>query len=262
MQNNKYEFKQEYDTSINIIGSIKELDTIINLLKAELYPDLYDKEKVKQELDIRSEKSISRIEHGVRKAFLSFKDEDHEKFIYKLFGKQLSKFDMAFILYWQFLVINPLFREITEEVFVKYYFDGRAYIDSEDILGFIIELKKERKEIDWSESTLKIIANKYLNLMTKLGFIEKEGRKLTFSYLSMSPNMQILLLYFSRFYPPFSEGRLSNALAKLSFMPEEDLVQRYKVLSKEGWFNMSYNGEFISIDFNNDIESVIDALFE
>ena len=262
MQNNKYEFKQEYDTSINIIGSIKELDTVINLVKAELYPDKYNKERVKQDLGIRSEKSTSRIEHGVKKAFLSFKNQEHEKFIYKLFSKQLNKFDMAFILYWQFLVINPLFREITEEVFVKYYFDGRAYIDSEDILGFIIELKKERKEIDWSESTLKIIANKYLNLMTKLGFVEKEGRKLTFSYLSMSPNMQILLLYFSRFYPPCNESRLSNTLAKLSFLPQDDLVQRYKTLSKDGMFDMSYNGEFISIKFNNDIESVIDALFE
>lgn len=262
MQTNKYEFKEEYDTSINIIGSIKELDTIVSLLKAELYPDLYNRDRVKLNLEIRSEKSVSRIEHGVRKAFLSFKNEEHEKFIYKLFSKQLNKFDMSFLLYWQFLATNLLFREITERVFVKYYFDGRAYIDSDDILGFLVELKKGSLEIVWSELTLKVLASKYLNLMSKFGFIKKEGRRLEYSYITLSSKMQVLLLYFSRFYPWESNSKLSNELAKLSFIPQEDLVQRYKVLSKEGLFDMSYNGEFINIEFNNDIESVIDVLFE
>ncbi len=46
MDSEAYSHEQQYDTSINIIGSIKELDTISNLIKAELYPDIMDIEMV------------------------------------------------------------------------------------------------------------------------------------------------------------------------------------------------------------------------
>lgn len=261
MDSEAYSHEQQYDTSINIIGSIKELDTISNLIKAELYPDIMDIELVKRELGIRTEKSISRVEHGVKKAFLSFVSEEHEQFFYKIFGKDLNKADMSFILYWQLLVNNPLFREITSGLFVKYYFEGRVHIETDDVLGYVVELKNKNGIVDWSESTIKIIANKYLNLMVKFGFLEKKGRKRVFVYVTLSPELQVIALYFSRFYPSGSSSVLSNELAKLSFIPQDDLVHKYKKLSKNGLFDMSFNGEALAFKLNDDIERVIDVLY-
>jgi len=262
MESEAYSHEEQYDTSINIIGSIKELDTISNLIKAELYPDIKDRELIRQELGIRTEKSISRIEHGVKKAFMSFVSDEHERFFHKIFSKDLNKADMSFILYWQLLVTNPLFREMTSGLFVKYYFEGRVYIDTDDVLGYVVELRNKNESVVWSESTIKIIANKYLNLMAKLGFLEKKGRKKVFVYATLSPELQVIALYFSKFYPSGSSNVLSKELARLSFIPQEDLVHKYKKLSKNGLFDMSFNGEALTFNMNDDIERVIDVLYE
>lgn len=97
--------------------------------------------------------------------------------------------------------------------------------------------------------------------MAKFGFLEKQGRKRVFVYAALSPELQVIALYFSRFYPSGSSNVLSNELATLSFISQDDLVHKYKKLSKNGLFDMSFNGEALAFKLNDDIERVIDVLY-
>lgn len=262
MSPSPYIVEDRYDTDINIIGSIKEINHIVFLIKVMLFPNFTKEEFINNELGARASKSVSRIQNGVESAFLSFRGEEHEAFFTKLLSKDIPQTDIYFILYWQFLVNNLLFREITSELFIKYYFAGRAYLDKDDVLGFIKELKSKNISISWSESTLEVIASKYLNLMTKFGFLEKEGKKRVFKYISLSPELQVLSLCFATFYPSGDTNSLSNDLVKMSFIPQDDLVYKYKKLSMNGMFNMSFSGNVLKVDFNDSFERVIDVLYK
>lgn len=253
-----------YNTAINVIGGLRDCTVIFKAVDSHFSQSDSLKELVNQrnEFNLRTEMSRTRIEREVRKVFLQFENEDHQELIQGIFSERVPLQDKELVLVWQFALNNRLFRDITSRVFVKAYYSGRASISKEDITAYLKEflLKNESLQISWSESTINTLSTKYLNLMSKLGFLST-GRVKSFKHIRPSSEVQVLFLYFAKLFSPSASNILTNELLPISFIPSVDIHDRLKKLSLKGLFNMNFNGVALNIELTHSYKGVCDALY-
>lgn len=254
-----------YNTAINVIGGLSDSSVIFNAIDAHfsVLDTFNDFINNRNEFNLRTEKSRTRIEREVRKTFLQFKNEDHQVLVKEIFSNDIPLQDKKLALVWQFSLNNRLFREIMTFVFIKIYYSGRACISKDDITAYLKELIRQYSshQIDWSESTINTISTKYLNLMSKLEFLTP-GRVKSFRHIRPSSEAQVLFLYFAKLFSSSSSNILTNELLPISFIPLEDLQGRLKKLSMKGFFNMNYNGVCLNIELFHSYKGVCDALYK
>lgn len=254
----------DYNTAINVIGGLRDCSVIFKAIDAHFSQSDSLEELINQrnEFSLRTEGSRTRIEREVRKSFLQFENEDHQELIHGLFSERVPLKDKELVLMWQFALNNRLFRDITSRVFVKAYYSGRSSISRDDVTAYLKEFlqQNESMELNWSETTIVTISRKYLNLMSKLGFIST-GRVKSFNHIRPSSEAQVLFLYFARLFSPSTSNLLTNELLPLSFIPMEDIQDRLKKLSLKGFFNMNINGVALNIELTHSYEGVCDALY-
>ena len=253
-----------YNTAINVIGGLRDCSVIFKAIDSHFSQSDTLKVLVNQrnEFNLRTEKSRTRIEREVRKAFLQFKKEDHQELIQGIFSDRVPLKDKELVLIWQFALNNRLFREITSRVFVKTYYSGRANISKDDILAYLKEFLRQNKslQISWSENTINTLSTKYLNLMSKLGFLST-GRVKSFRHIRPSSEAQVLFLYFAKLFSPSTSNILINEMLPVSFIPYEDIQDRLKKLSLKGFFNMNFNGVALNIELTHSYKGICDALY-
>ena len=253
-----------YDTAINIIGGLKDCSVIFKAIDSHFSESDTFKELVKNrnEFNLRTEKSRTRIEREVKKAFLRFINQEHLDLIKGIFRDRVPLRDKELVLVWQFALNNRLFREITANVFVKTYFSGRAAISKDDIIAYLKEFlsQNEHLQISWSESTINTLSTKYLNLMSKLGFIST-GRVKSFKHIRPSSEVQVLFLYFTKLFSPNVSNLLANGLLPISFVSLTDIQERLKKLSLKGFFNMNFTGVALNIELTHSYKGICDVLY-
>jgi hypothetical protein len=222
------------------------------------------KELVNQrnEFNLRTERSRMRIEQEVRKGFLQFKNEDHQALIQAIFTERVPLQDKELFLVWQFSLNNRLFREISSRVFARIYYSGRASISKDDITAYLKEFlhQNESLQINWSENTINTLSTKYLNLMSKLGFLGP-GRVKSFERITPSSEAHVIFLYFAKLFSPSASNILKNELLPVSFIPSYDVHDRLKKLSLKGFFNMNFNGVALNIELNHSYKGICDVLY-
>lgn len=260
-------FKDEpgsYDTSINVIGGLKDMNYIFKAFDSyfssnDSFNDLI---KERNELNLRTQKSRIRIERGIRLGFLQFKGHEHKDLIQCIFKKNTSPQDKELILFWQFALNNRLFREISIRVFSRVYFSGRTSLSKDDIKAYLKDFLSEggKPGISWSESTINTLSTKYLNLMTKLNFLTS-GKIRNFKHIKPSSEAQILFLYFAKLNQPDVNDILKNEMLPLLFIPKEDIQKRLKKLSNKGYFNMEFNGVNLNIQLTQSYKGICDVIY-
>jgi hypothetical protein len=253
-----------YNTDINIIGSLKDCSVIIkaiasNFDESDSVDELMNE---RNEFNLRTDKSRKRIEASVNKSFLQFKNQDHEDLIKAIFSDRVPQQDKELALLWQFALNNQLFLDLTSHVFVKNYYSGRIGISKDDIIAYLKEFISQNKSLDisWSENTINIIGAKYLNLMSKLGFLNT-GRDKTFKHIRPSSEVQVLFLYFANLYAPNQKNILTNDFLPIGFIHSDDLQARLKKLSLKGFFNLTFNGVDLNIELTHSYKGICDALY-
>jgi hypothetical protein len=255
---------ESYNTAINIIGGLRDCSVIFRATDSHFNQSDSLKKLVSErnEFHLRTEKSRTRIELAVRKAFLQFRNDEHQSLIRGIFNDHVPLLDKELALVWQFAMNNRLFREITSEVFVKVYYSGRVSISKDDIVAYLKEFlcKKESLQINWSEKTINTISTKYLNLMSKLGFLST-GRVKSFKHIRPSSESQVLFLYFAKLFSPAVNNILSNEFLPISFMPVEDIQDRIKKLSLKGFFDMNFNGIALNVELTHSYEGICHVLY-
>lgn len=253
-----------YNTAINVIGGLRDCGVIFKAIDSHFSQSDSLKELVNQrnEFNLRTELSRTRIEREVRKAFLHFKNEEHQELIKGIFDERIPLQDKELVLVWQFALNNRLFRDITSRVFVKTYYSGRTSISKDDIIAYLKEFirQNESMQISWSENTINTLSTKYLNLMTKLGFLSN-GRVKSFKHIRPSSEAQVLFLYFAKLLSPSGSDILNNELLPISFISSEDIQDRLKRLSLKGFFNMNFNGVALNIEITHSYKGVCDVLY-
>ncbi len=253
-----------YDTAINVIGGLRDFNVIFKAIDSHFSQTDSFEELLNQrnEFNLRTEKSRARVELEVRKAFLHFENENHKELISGIFSERVPLQDKNLVLVWQFALNNRLFREITAKVFVKTYYSGRTSISKDDIIAHLKEFPRQNESLPicWSEITINTLSTKYLNLMSKLGFLSS-GRVKSFRHIRPSSEAQVLFLYFAKLFSPSANNILTNELLPISFLPSEDIQDRLKKLSLKGFFNMNFNGIALNIELTHSCKGICDALY-
>lgn len=253
-----------YDTAINVIGGLRDCSVLIMAIESHFSQSDNLKELVNQrnEFNLRTERSRTRIEREVRKGFLQFSNQEHQDLIRGIFSERVPLQDKQLFLIWQFALKNRLFREVTSMVFAKTYFSGRASLSKEDIIAYLKEFLSQNKslQISWSENTINTLSTKYLNLMSKLGFVSSSRIK-TFNHIRPSSEAQVIFLYFAKLYAPNNSNILTNELLPIGFISSGDFQERLKKLSLKGIFNMNFNGVALNIELIHSYKGVCDVLY-
>jgi len=252
-----------YDTTVNVIGSLKDCNVIYSAMHAHFsisdsFGNLINQ---RNEFNLRTEKSRSRIEAAVNKAFLQFYNQEHKDLLKSVLSKDVLPHDKNFLLIWQFSLNNKLFREITSKVFAATYFSGRAGIKKDDITAYIKEfIITNKSELKWTENTITMIAMKYLSFMSKLNFVTA-GYKNLYNNVKPSSEALVLFLYIAKLFSPQSSNILENDLLPICFITAEDIKDRIKRLSLKGFFNMSFNGIALNIELIHSYKGICDVLY-
>lgn len=255
---------EKYDTAINVIGGLSDCGVILKAIDAHFSQSDSLKQLVHQrnEFNLRTERSRTRIEREVRKAFLQFKNDEHQALIRGIFSQRVPLQDKELALLWQLSLNNRLFRKITSGVFIETYYSGRASISKNDIAAYLKEFLHQNQavQIDWSENTINTLSSKYLNLMSKLGFLEP-GRVKALKHIRPSTEAQALFIYFAKLLPQSSSNILTNELLPVSFIRTEDVQARLKKLSLKGYICMNFNGVALNVELLHSYEGICDALY-
>jgi hypothetical protein len=254
----------DYDTTINVIGGIKDYGNIYKAIEAHVSEKDSFQELIldRNEFNLRTEKSRLRIQKAIEVAFLNFQNQNHLDLFNGLFKRSVPLPGRELILFWQFSLSNRLFREISTEVFTKIYFSGRASLSKDDITAYLKEFLSQNKHLNlrWSENTILTLSTKYLNIMTKLNFLEGARTK-TFKYISVSAENLTLFLYFARLHNSESQNILKNEILPLSFVSPEDLLERLKKLSMKDFYKMNFNGVDLNIELIHSYKGICNVLY-
>jgi hypothetical protein len=253
-----------YDTTINIIGGLSDCALIYTAIDTYFSQgdSIRDLAASRNEFNLRTEKSKSRVELAVRRSFLQFYNQDHKDLIQAIFQHNLPLPERELILFWQFSLNNLLFREISSQVYIKAYLSGRSGLTKNDITAYLKEFVSHNTalKLKWSESTINTLSTKYLNLMAKLSFVEGKRIK-SFRQIRPTAESLILFLYFAKLFDPNTRNILKNEFLPLSFMVIGDLNDRLKKLSMKGFFNMDFNGISLNVELTHSYKGICDVLF-
>jgi hypothetical protein len=253
-----------YDITMNVIGGLSDCSVIYKAIDSFFSREDSNRDLAshRNEFDLRTERSRTRVELAVRRSFLQFYNQDHKDLIQTIFQSNMTLPERELILFWQFALNNRLFREISSRVYIRAYLSGRAGLSKDDITAYLKEFLSQNKELNlkWSESTINTLSTKYLNLMTKFNFMEGKRIK-SFKPIRPTAEALCLFLYFAKLYDPLSNNILKNEMLPLSFIVIEDIRDRLKKLSLKGFFNMDFNGVALNIELTHSYKGICDVLY-
>lgn len=187
-----------YDTSINVIGGLSDMGAVFQAIDAFFRPDASARDLAAQrnEFKLRTERTKRRVELAVRRTLLQFSNQDHEDLFRAIFQSKTPIEEREAALFRQLSLNNRLFREISLRVFLPAYFSGRAGLSRDDIIAWLKDFLSRNRDLNlnWSETTISTLSTKYLNLMTKLNFLEGVRIK-SFRHIRPSGESLVLFLY-------------------------------------------------------------------
>ena len=121
--------------------------------------------KHNNEFDFRTEKSRKRFLSVLNSAFVNEENRKLNELVAVLIDNlKNNQQAQGIILFWIFSLQNQLFYELNQQLFLNYYYQGRAELPKEDVIAYIKDLISRTSELKgkWSEITIETIASKYL----------------------------------------------------------------------------------------------------
>lgn len=232
----------KYDTGVNIIGSIPDYADMIRYI-VSLESDEKD-----INFSFRTSESTRRFRFAIGAYIMKFKNDAHKSLFMKaMSNSELSLQEKFIIIFWQLTCSDLLFRRITEDVFMKAVYQGRSTIQGEEILAYLHYIKQtEPKDLDWSESTLKVVSGKYLTLLKKLGLAEGTIKK-QIRHPLITDELFVWFIRWCQLVCP-EDRTLHNPYIRFSFMDEETIIRRLKKIENIKYWNISQIGNDITID--------------
>ena len=253
-----------YNTDINIIGSIPDYHLIYKALPL-LLSDPKELENIlviNNEFDFRTEKSRKRFLSVLNSAFVSKnKTIDELASVLMLYFKN-DENAQALLLFWLFNTNNKLFFELNRDVFLKYYFQGRAELPKEAVIAYIKDLISRVDDLKgkWSEITIDTIASKYLTILKKLKLLEGNQKK-KFTLIRVSDELLAVFIHLIDLLENRKGNFLEDDFLGFTFISKDNILDRLKRIGKKDWVKINFNGVTLQVEsvFNNN--NIIDGIF-
>ncbi len=254
----------QYNTDINIVGSIPDYHLIYKALPLVLN----DPKKLENilvtnnEFDFRTEKSRKRFLSVLNSAFISKNKTTDELASSLMIHFKNDENSQAVLLFWLFSLNNKLFFELNRDLFLKYYFQGRAELPKEAVIAYIKDLISREDDLKgkWSEITIETIASKYLTILKKLNLVEGNQKK-KFTLIRVSDELLTVFIYLIDLLENRKGNFLEDDFLGFTFVSKENILERLKRIGKKDWIKLNYNGVTLQVEpvFNNN--NIIDGIF-
>jgi len=234
--------KPIYTSDINVIASIPDFNLINDVISAfanEKAEDYINEEIFKQNIyGIRTLKSRERFLSAIKKVFIKFKTEEHQKIFYALFTQNNFVNLKRVALYFQFAFNDQLFYELNTKVYMKLYKAGRLTVPKDEFIAYLYDLRDNKIDIQkWSNSTLDIIASKYLTLLKKLGFLKGRFRK-EFCTIDLDDPTIIYMVYLLKSLGNINPDIMKNPYLDILPCSQDNLYKRIKKISLTDYFKI------------------------
>ena len=253
-----------YNTDINIIGSIPDYHLIYKALPLLLNnpKELETILVTNNEFDFRTEKSRKRFLSVLNSAFVSKNKAIDNLASDLIFHFKNDENEQAILLFWLFSINNKLFFELNRDVFLKYYFQGRAELPKAAVIAYIKDLISRVDDLKgkWSEITINTIASKYLTILKKFKLLE--GNKIKkFTLIRVSDELLAVFIHIIDLLENRKVNFLEDDLLGFTFISKENILDRLKRIGKKDWVKLNFNGVAIQVEpvFNNN--NIIDGIF-
>ncbi|HUX56889.1 MAG TPA: BrxA family protein [Bacteroidales bacterium] len=258
----------KYNTDINIIGSIPDYHLIYKALPLILNTEgngIVAMEKLlvtDNEFNFRTEESRKRFLRVINSAFVN-KNHDinllGSKVIEQLKNNEGSQ---ALVLFWLFSINNTLFYDLNRDLFLKFYFLGRAELPKSDIIAYLKDIFQNNPELkgNWSEKTIDIVASKYLTVLKRLHLLEG-SRKKKYRYIRVSDELLAVFIYFLSLRADRESNILIDEFIPFSFVSKDSLIERLKKLGKKDLIRMNYSGTAVNIEPSFNINNIVNVIF-
>lgn len=212
---------------------------------------------------IRTEEGRGRFYRGIKSSILKFQSDEH-KDIYRSFFEQLdSRLPYNLLIFWQLSINNRLFNNLTKELYLKFYFQGKTTVVGQDVFYYLQDLKQRDKDFEnqnWTKKTTEPVASKYLTVLRKLGFLEGVQKK-QLLYVQVSDQELTVFAYLLIAIFGESTNFLNHEFIPFSFVSNESFPERIKRLAKKGLIGMTYNGTKLTIYPLLKYKELVDGIF-
>lgn len=250
-----------YNTTINIIAGIPDFNLIFDIIQK--YANGIQEEKNERDNNhygIRTNRAKKRFIQAINNVFINFRTENHKLIFYQLFSKPNLYHLKKIALFFQCAINNQLFYDLTTHVFLKLYNEGRIRIGRSDFISYLYEQKEKNNEIkNWSDSTIELIASKYLTFLKKNDFLKGRAIK-EFTHIYFDDATIIYIVYFISSLENHSSDFLNNPYAPLLMMSNNKMIERLKKISLKNFFTITTLGYNLKIELKYKYEEIVDVI--
>lgn len=264
--NSNKKAKPVYTSDINVIASIPDFNLISDVISAFAQgkgKDYINEEIFKQNIyGIRTLKSRERFLSAIKKVFIKFKTEEHQKVFYALFTQNNFVNLKRVALYFQFAFNDQLFYELNTKVYMKLYKAGRLTVPKDEFIAYLYDLRDNKIDIqNWSNSTLDIIASKYLTLLKKLGFLKGRFRK-EFCALDLDDPTIIYIVYLLKSLGNINPDIMKNPYLDILPYSQDNLYKRIKKISLTDYFKIYTLGYDLKVNLKYSYEEIVNVIIQ
>ncbi len=233
----------EINTDINIIGGMPDY----NLLRVYIAGEAKDKssDEIQHEYtSVKTEKAFKRFQSAIDKSVNTFKTEELKEMIQTMCNVQDLDETLLLLFFWNLSLNNELFAYLNEAVYFPVLFSGRTIITAEEVLACLKELKQNEACLNkWSDSTMSMMASKYLTVLKKLGLIDG-GIKKKIIYKNLT-DKQFLLFVYWLIQAEESTNLSDSRWMKYGFMEKPYFIERCLQNKYRQFININFNGEIL-----------------
>lgn len=260
---------KNYNTEIAKLGTIPDINIIFKTIN--FFDKWEDINETKIEFVEKNSFGINMASTRksyfgvIRRLFLDTPEDEANNFFIKTIASENP--DNNFrkgVLYLEVFRKNDLFQDITLNLVKVKNEENRKIITTKEVFDFLLEFGKGTKIADFSESTIKRMASRYISFMKRVGYFQKESRiKSSFNFPYPDPKIVTYIVYLLK-----TEGKADNEvynsnLFKSFMLTEEKKLELLKKGSLAGYYDFSLSGNKNTIiELNYKKEEIIDELFE
>jgi len=258
--------KAIYTSDINIIAGIPDFNLINDVIFAFAHgkgKEYINEEVFKQNIyGIRTLKSRERFLNATVKTFINFKTKEHQQVFYSLFAQNNFLNLKRIALYFQFAFNDQLFYELTTAVYMKLYKEGRLTVPKDAFTAYLYDLRDKKSDIqNWSNSTIDIVASKYLTLLKKLGFLKGRSRK-EFCTQDLDDLTIVYLVYLLKSLKNKNPDLMKNPYLDILPYNNDSLYRRIKKISLVDYFKIYTLGYDLKINLKYGFEEIVDVIIQ
>ena len=259
---------KEYNTSINILGSISDVNVIIETIKH--FNKTNSLEDTKEEFvegnafgfDISS--SRKRFFSLIKKLYLKDPEDPSNDFFIKSMSNNAS--DSLFkrqLIYLETFRKNDLFHDLIVDFIYNKYYENRRLVTTSETVDFLNDSGSGTKLDEWSENTVRTLASKYISFMKRINFFEKDkGYKSMIAYPYPDEKIITYIVYLLKTANLSDNEVYESDLFKALMLNDSEKLELLKQGAMAGYYDFDFSGAGnATFTLNYKQEEIIDELF-